>query len=60
MDVLVYRLATLNDGLDRVDRLADELDSRQRRGERLADEELDWLDWANSVTSTADSQPVAA
>lgn len=60
MDVLVYRLATLNDGLDRVERLADELDSRQRRGERLADEELDWLDWANSVTSTADSQPVAA
>lgn len=60
MEVLVYRLATLDDGLDRVEQLADQLDLRLRRGERLADEELDWLDWANAVTSTANSQPVFA
>jgi hypothetical protein len=60
MEVLVYRLATLDDGLDRVERLAYELDSRYRRGETLADEELDWLDWANGVTTTANSQPVSA
>lgn len=60
MDVLVYRLATLDDGLDRVAELADQLDARLRRGERLADEELDWLDWANVVTITANSHPVMA
>ena len=60
MDVSLYRFATLKDGLERVKQQAYELERRRHSDGTLSEEELDWLDWANSVTSTANSQPVVA
>lgn len=60
MDVLVFTFARLEDGLDRVERQAAELEARERSGTHLANEERDWLDWANGVMFVANNSPVAA
>lgn len=56
MDVFVYRFPRLEDGVVAIDELAYELETRRWKGEKLSPEELDWLDWANTVVLSVQSQ----
>ena len=48
MDVQVYSLPTLNDGIFAVEQKYCEILSKKRSGEKLSIEVLDWLDTANN------------
>jgi hypothetical protein len=49
MDMYVYRFARLEDGINAVEKQAYELEMRRHRDGTLSPEELDWLDWANTI-----------
>ena len=60
MDVFVYRFPRLEDGVGAIDELAYKLETRRWQGGTLSPEELDWLDWANTVTLGVYNQRGAA
>ena len=41
-----YSLPTYKNGVSAIKQMRDELMKRYKHGERLDNEELDWLDWA--------------
>jgi hypothetical protein len=50
MNVRIFNFPCLQDGETQIEKVATELELRERRGQNLEPEERDWLDWANSVT----------
>lgn len=53
MDIRVYDLPTLRDGLDIIERRFNELEVKYRNGEQLDEIEIDWLDTANTWLLTS-------
>lgn len=49
MNVKVFSLPSLRDGEVLIEKVACELEQRERLGQNLEPEEKDWLDWANVV-----------
>lgn len=49
MEMYVYRFARLEDGITAVEKQAYELEMRRHNDGTLSPEELDWLDWANTI-----------
>lgn len=49
MDVKIFNFPSLRDGEVLIEKIACELETRERHGQNLEPEERDWLDWANAV-----------
>lgn len=49
MDIQVYNLPTIQDGIFAIEQKYCELVTKKRSGEQLTIEVLDWLDFANTL-----------
>lgn len=56
MDIQVYNLPTLNDGIFAIEQKYCEILSKKRSGEELSIEVLDWLDTANNWLDNSDER----
>ena len=52
IDVQVFKLPTKNDNQCDIERMLNKLETRYRRGEKLDEVELTWMDQANSWVMT--------
>ena len=52
MNVEMYRFPVLSDGYYAVEKQFLEFNSQYRNGEKLDIEQLDWMDWANTILLT--------
>ena len=56
MDIQVYSLPTINDGIFAVEQKYCEILSKKRSGEKLSIEVLDWFDSANTWLEDANER----
>ena len=54
MDIQIYDLPTVDAGTDILEKKYCEVLNRYRRGEKLAIEVVDWLDYANNILITSE------
>lgn len=56
MNIQVYNLPTINDGIFAIEQKYCEILSKKRSGEKLSIEVLDWFDFANNILGTTDER----